>query len=189
MECPYCKETIQESAIKCRHCGSMLNQNTSRGARFDGVTADEIRAFVGPNAAYYLYQFSKFNLTGTERFTPTWNWSTCGFTFIWMLYRKMYIQALVTFIVFCMPGINVIMHIMAGCIGNYLYYRHVRERIMEIRSTQSPENFFPALTVVGGVHRWAIVLAIAFSVLLAILFVAFFASITATVNRFGGIAI
>lgn len=25
MQCPYCKEDIQEGAIKCRHCGSMIN--------------------------------------------------------------------------------------------------------------------------------------------------------------------
>ena len=25
MECPYCKEDIKEGAIKCKHCGSMLD--------------------------------------------------------------------------------------------------------------------------------------------------------------------
>jgi hypothetical protein len=26
MQCPFCKEEIQEGAIKCKHCGSMLTQ-------------------------------------------------------------------------------------------------------------------------------------------------------------------
>lgn len=26
MECQFCKETIQDGAMKCKHCGSMLNQ-------------------------------------------------------------------------------------------------------------------------------------------------------------------
>lgn len=25
MQCPFCKEEIQEGALKCKHCGSMLN--------------------------------------------------------------------------------------------------------------------------------------------------------------------
>jgi hypothetical protein len=167
----------------------MLNFDTSGGVTFDSITEEEIRAFVGPKAPYYLYQFSKFNSSGREIFKPTWNWSCFGFTFIWMLYRKMYIQAVVTFVIFCLPGINIIMHILAGCVGNYLYYRHVRGRILEIRATRSPGNIYPVLTEAGGVHRWAFLVAIAVGVILAILFVIFFATITATISRFGVISI
>jgi hypothetical protein len=86
----------------------MLYIDSFQRMNTNSISGDEIQAFVGPNARYYIHQFSKFTFSGTEKFTPTWNWSSCGLTFVWMLYRKMYIQALITFAIFCIPGINFI---------------------------------------------------------------------------------
>lgn len=178
MICPFCKEIVQDGAIKCKHCASMLNLDPDNTIHVDTITSDEIRAFVGPNSYYYIQKFSNFTILGSEKFCITWNWSCCGFTFLWFLYRKMYTLALITFVVFCIPGINFFLHIVVGCIGNYLYYRHVKSKIGVIRSTTSFQNFIPLLHETGGVNRWVYTLGIVLCIFMAALIFMFFASIT-----------
>lgn len=189
MICPYCKETIIDGAIKCKHCGSVLNLDPTNTINVDSITTDEIRAFVGTNSYYYIQQFSKFTITGREKFCATWNWSCFGFTFLWFLYRKMYLLAILTFVVFCLPGINIILHIGAGIVGNYLYYRHVKDKILEIRATQSSQNYVPVLQEMGGINRWVITIGIVISIFTAIMFAVFFSAIIASVTHFSGITI
>jgi hypothetical protein len=189
MTCPFCKENILDGAIKCKHCGSMLNLEPFNTISIDNITADEIRAFVGTNAYYYIQNFSKFTMIGREKFCVTWNWSCFGFTFLWMLYRKMYALALVTFIVFCIPGLNVLLHVGAGMLGNYLYYRHVKAKIIEIRSTQSPQNFIALLQEMGGIHKWVVTAGIIISIIMAILFALFFSTMIASLGHFAGMTI
>lgn len=184
MTCPYCKEIILEGAIKCKHCGSMLNLDPINIINVDNITSDEIRTFVGPNAYYYIQNFSKFTISGREQFCATWNWSCFGFTFLWFLYRKMYFLSVVAFVVFLLPGVNVILHIGAGIIGNYLYYRHAKSSILEIRSTQTPQNHAPVLQELGGINRWVITLGIFVTIFVAILIAVFFSTIIATMGRF-----
>lgn len=183
MICPYCKETILEGAIKCKHCGSMLNLDPTNTINIDNINTDDIRAFVGTNSYYYIQDFSKFTITGREKFCVTWNWSCFCFTFLWMLYRKMYFLSLITFVLFCLPGINILLHIGAGIVGNHLYYKHVKEKILEIRSTQVPQNYVPVLQEIGGVNRWVINLGIIFSIVIVILFAVFFSTIIATMRH------
>lgn len=189
MICPYCKETVLDGAIKCRHCGSMLNLDRTNTINVDSVTTDEIQAFAGPNAYYYIQNFSKYTITGREKFCATWNWSCFGFTFLWMLYRKMYFLSIITFVLFCLPGVNVILHIGAGIAGNYLYYRHVREKILEIRATQTPQNYVPVLQEIGGINKWVITLGVIITIFITILFAVFFSAIIATMGNFSGVTI
>lgn len=183
MICPYCKEDILDGAIKCKHCGSMLNLDPTNTINIDSITTDEIRAFVGTNSYYYIQNFSKFTISGREKFCATWNWSCFGFTFLWMLYRKMYFLSIIAFVVFCLPGVNIILHIAAGVIGNYLYYKHVKDKILATRATQSPQNYVPVLQEIGGINRWVITLGVIISVFMAILFALFFSTIIATMGR------
>jgi hypothetical protein len=177
MICPYCKETILDDAVKCRHCGSMLGPDPFAPPA-GAVSEAEFRAFIGKNSGYYLQNFAKFTRNGRESFTLTWNWSACAVTFIWMLYRKMYLQAAVTFLIFCVPGLNILLHIAVGAVGNYLYYRYARDKILESRVEFPSQAPSPDLSQIGGVHSWAITAGIALAVIAIVSFSFCFAAIS-----------
>ena len=118
------------------------------------ITDKEYAAFIGKNADKYLGRFHKFNILGIDNFRPTWHWPAFFLGPFWMFYRKMYLWGLIALLVSLIPYVNFIAWIVTGTVGYYLYYRHVRQKIIELKSASSQGDISTAFSEVGGVHGW-----------------------------------
>jgi Protein of unknown function (DUF2628) len=141
-------------------------------------TSDPWRGFIGPNADRYLEQFAKFGTEQSPKFALTWNWPAFLFvSFLWFLYRKMYLYAAVYAIG---PMISayftgdvtsgIVWSIVAGATGNYVYYWHCREQIGAIKQQtwSDPVKQQIALKEAGGVQPYVIWVGVALYVLFSI---------------------
>jgi hypothetical protein len=159
MFCAKCGRDLSEGAAFCMHCGAPVKPEPQGGSAA-GPGIDEVGLFVGKNAGYYTTAFRKFSIRGVETFAPTWNWAACLCNFWWMLYRKLYLWALVWFLLTLIPFFGFAFWIVAGITGNYLYYRHATSKIREAKSVQPPDQLPAVLPELGGVNGWVIPLAI-----------------------------
>jgi hypothetical protein len=136
------------------------------------------RTFVGPNADRYLQQFKKFGPEQAPQFALTWNWPAFLFiSFLWFLYRKMYLYAAVyaigpmisTYLTGDMSS-GIVWSIVAGATSNYVYYWHCREQISEIkqRAWSNPAQKDAAIKEAGGVQPYVIYVGIAFYLLFSL---------------------
>ena len=113
--CSRCHTQNPEFAEFCKHCGSPLKnendwqsnvqqntpyseyqpfRNTSYSSQnvdpdevIDEVSAEDLSAYVGTKADYYLPRFRRMARGGSS---ASWNWAAFFFGPLWLLYRKMY---------------------------------------------------------------------------------------------------
>lgn len=130
MQCPYCKETIQDGVIKCMHCQSNLSAVTPNNGVVSGsqLAVDDYIAFVGKNAQKCVTHFNRFNVMGVENFKPAWLWPAFIFGPFWMFYRKLYLWGLLALFLGIIPYVNFIAWIAWGLTGYYLYFKHATKR-------------------------------------------------------------
>jgi uncharacterized protein DUF2628/zinc ribbon protein len=187
--CSQCAQPNSDDANFCHQCGSRLGPPTAAAATTvadipaPATTTDEAlwRQFIGPNADRYLEQFKKFSSNGQPRFALSWNWPAFLFiSFLWFLYRKMYLHAAVyaigpmisTYVTGDLT-VGLVWSIMAGATANYLYYWHGKEQIAEIKKTVGMNHAAQeaALKEAGGVQPYVIWVGVVFYVIfLATLF-------------------
>jgi len=120
------------------------------------------RQFIGPNADQYLETFKKFSADGRPKFALSWNWPAFLYiSFLWFLYRKMYLHAFVYAIGPVVStyltgdaSASIVWSIMAGATANYLYYWHCLEHIGEIKKSGQVDP--DTLKDSGGVQPYVI---------------------------------
>ena len=181
--CGQCNQQNPDDAHFCHQCGSSLAPTAvavDAATNIPNPTAmhnDEAlwHQFIGPNADQYLTQFKKFSSNGQPKFALSWNWPAFLFiSFLWFLYRKMYLHALVyavgPIVSTYLTGelsVGIVWSIMAGATANYLYYWHCKEQITELKKTgwMNQPVQEAALKEAGGVQPYVIWVGVVFYII------------------------
>ena len=168
--CGQCQQQNQDDANFCYQCGTGLQSDTAPSVTttaFSSRTDSELwRDFIGANADSYLEQFKKFGPPQSPRFALTWNWPAFLYvSFLWFLYRKMYLYAAVyaigpmvsTYLTGDMTS-GIVWSVVAGATANYVYYWHCREHIAAIKQQawNDPAQQHDVLKEEGGVQPYVI---------------------------------
>lgn len=151
------------------------------------LTDDEAReAVIGDrNTSYYLERFERL----AHGQGGGWNWPAFLVTWYWMLYRKMWVPALIYFFAPYLvgivlggatgasPGLGVLLTcawfaawlIGPGLLANGWYYKHCQKKIREVRARGgSKEQMLARLESAGGTSNVAVIILACFGIVAGI---------------------
>jgi len=139
------------------------NQTTPESRQSRDYSQKMIEAFIDKPSETFWYQnsFSRFNINGVD--TMKWNWSlwALGGGFLYLLYRKQYIPALVVVIASFTIGmifpLGLIIAILVGGYAPYFVYKGYKNKLEEIESKIDDEEIrIQTMREVGGYNQWVV---------------------------------
>ncbi|MEO1927253.1 MAG: hypothetical protein ABGX26_01000 [Nautiliaceae bacterium] len=129
---------------------------------------------------WYKEAFSKFNINGIKRVAWVWSWwAFFGGGFWYLLYRKAYLAAVLSFIIVVV--LNAILpfwgpmafYILMGGYSVYFVYKKYLSLKSKIESKiEDEEKRIETMRILGGYNRWVIWVAGVIYSILFLLFVA-----------------
>ncbi len=187
--CTQCQQENRDDARFCHQCGAPFATETRAPAIEPEQVAPQtdtelLKAFIGPNADRYLETFKKFSGPNGSQFALTWHWPAFVFEpFLWFLYRKMYVYALIYAIGPAMAfyitqdlSADIVWRVIAGGSANYIYFWHAKEQLAKIKSERATggETRQQMLGELGGVQPYVVWVGVGLLVLKIGLVVAMF---------------
>jgi type II secretory pathway pseudopilin PulG len=187
MFCAKCGNKNEDTSKHCSNCGFSLNQSSNIETVKTELTDEELyKAYIGSsNQDYYLNHFKRFDADGKT--SATWHWPAFFVTFYWLLYRKMWLQALAYFVspyiamifIGILAGIAgesagiivailylafyVAIFVLPGMYANAFYYLHCKKKIAEVTARNlSAERTLGELTGLGNTSNAGLIIALVF---------------------------
>lgn len=200
--CPSCSQENPDAANFCLQCGQVLTSPSSvaatevnpevSGTKTPPTPSQLWETFIGPNKSiqfsvktgwvwrpaflYYKEKFEDIETPQGPRFALSWNWPAALFdSFLWFLYRKMYMFALLYAVApalaIFMTGdvmVGIVSRMLAGASANYLYYWHVKDKVQRIMIAPSLDDTTRARLIQeeGGVQPYVLWLGVGLHVLM-----------------------
>ena len=142
--CSKCGASNEAGSAFCTKCGNSLAKTevVDHISNNESYTQDELSLFLEKNQSYYLEKFNLIEKTGDKK---AWNWCSFLIGVYWMLYRKMYVQAIIyiiaNLILGCIPfigwALSLALCVGLGIFGNSLYLDHIKKTFTEIGCADS----------------------------------------------------
>lgn len=142
--CSKCGASNEAGSAFCTKCGNSLAKTevVDHISNNENYTQEELSLFLEKNQSYYLEKFNLIEKTGDKK---AWNWCSFLIGGYWMLYRKMYVQAIIyiiaNLILGCIPfigwALSLALCVGLGIFGNSLYLDHIKKTFTEIGCADS----------------------------------------------------
>ena len=173
--CSKCGASNEAGSAFCTKCGNSLAKTevVDNISNNESYTQEELSLFLEKNQSYYLEKFNLIEKTGDKK---AWNWCSFLIGGYWMLYRKMYVQAIIyiiaNLILGCIPfigwALSLALCVGLGILGNSLYLDHIKKTFTEISYADS--NMRSALiSKMGGTNLVIPILLAVIPVIIALI--------------------
>ncbi len=136
------------------------------------LNTEEVEAYIGTPKTFpfYMEAFEKYSEAGVDQFRWHWSWWAFGGGLFYLLYRKLYIEAVAYFLVFALlsplPLVSLILWIASGGVMPYFVYKRYKKMKAEVEQNISdPHERLEAMRKLGGVNKWAIWLGVGLTLL------------------------
>jgi hypothetical protein len=147
---------------------------------------EAIKAYIDKEESeeFYIDAFEDYTKNGIEEFKWHWSWWAFGGGVFFLLYRKLYVEALVFFLISMIsssvPIASMIIWVASGGVFPYFVYkRYKKGKKMVEENISEPTKQLQALREFGGYNKWAIYAGVAMSLISLLGFLYIFTLTTA----------